>query len=83
MRYQPQLHIVNNLYSIASRGIKQALKPFESYVSFFGKKPEKAGWNSKKEISPSYFWSIFLPNNLLLGRGPILLNEISASATYD
>jgi hypothetical protein len=50
MRYQPPLLIVNNIYSNASRGIKQALKPFESYVSFFGylvthwgEKPEKAG----------------------------------------
>ncbi len=89
MRYQPPLLMVTDLFSLKSRGIKHALKPIVSYVSFFwylstrwGKEPEKAGWNSKKEISSSYFWSIFLANHLHLGKGPILLNEISASATY-
>jgi hypothetical protein len=81
--------MVNNHYSLASRGIKHALKPLVSYISFFwylgtswGKEPEKAGWNSKKEISTSYFLSLFLANHLHLGKGPIVFNEISASATY-
>jgi len=36
MRYQPPLQMVSNLYSIAFRGIKHALKPIVSYALFFG-----------------------------------------------